>query len=156
MNQKDIPTLEDQINNLQTQLLFGDGETEEYSTLVKNFETLYNLKLKQDGTFAEREAAITRERELNQKETGTFAEREAAEARKLELKQREEGTYSEKAAVDAKQLELMIAEAQLESNRTISKKDWLTAGVTIGSLLLIMGYEQTHVLSSKALGFVKR
>lgn len=43
-----------------------------------------------------------------------------------------------------------------ERSSQISKDTWITAGTNLLGILLIISYEHSHVMTSKALPFVKR
>ena len=42
------------------------------------------------------------------------------------------------------------------TKRMIQPKEWLSAGVTVGSLLLILNYEKTDVITSKGFSIVSK
>jgi hypothetical protein len=52
------------------------------------------------------------------------------------------------------QLEKLHKMKVAERPDRVSKDVWVTAGVNLAGILIIIGYEQTHVIASKAVGFV--
>lgn len=125
---KTFRTLEEQIENVHSQLSFGDFHTEEGSRLVQNFEVLYSLQLKEQAAQLDRS-------KLN------------LDFDRLEI---------EKERLNLDRLELKVRELEIEAARKLNPNTILSSVVSLAGILMILGYEQTHVLTSKALGFIPR
>ncbi len=111
MTDEESTTLDDQLRNANDQLIIGDLDSEAYTVMVKNYEVLYNLKLK----------------ELSQ-----------------------ENEYR------LKKLELALQEMTLEKEKKLNPNVWINAGASLLGIIMILSYEHTHVLTTKALGFVPK
>lgn len=57
---------------------------------------------------------------------------------------------------EIKERELDIKEEELNLKRSVSKETWAIIGANIAGILILIGYERANIVTSKALGFVKK
>lgn len=63
---------------------------------------------------------------------------------------------SDEYAKHVSQLSKLYALKENPSDKRVSPDTWVTAGAYLLGIIVIVGYERTHVVTSKAMAFIKK
>lgn len=126
------PTLNDAIDRALESLATYNPESDTYATVVDQLTKLYQMKkIENDCALKHKELIIQENKVL---------EEIVLDGKNLHLKDRE---------LDQKQEEL-------DNFNRVSMTTWATIGANIIGIVAIMSHERTHIIATKALGFVSK
>lgn len=156
------------IDRLLVQMSKSSSDSEEYAKLVNQLVKLYHMKeieynfhlkeLEIDKAHKELDSKMKfSEIELHNKRTeikntAKFRQNEIAlKGRELDLKTRETDVKCE-----LNDVEIGLKRKQIDLLDRVSLDTWVIVGANLLGILVIIGYERTNVLTSKALSFLSK
>ena len=137
-------SLEEVIDNHQTQMVGVDAYSSEYIQMMKDLSVLYKLQSEE------------RVSEQKQKEFDLKVKEFQLKEEELEFKREHERNESYYKAKDynLKEAELLIKQADLERRGKISPDTVIMVAGNLAGILLILNFEKVGVVTSKAMGLL--
>ena len=137
-------SLEEVIDNHQTQMVGVDAYSSEYIQMMKDLSVLYKLQSEE------------RVSEQKQKEFDLKVKEFQLKEEELEFKREHERNESYYKAKDynLKEAELLIKQADLERRGKISPDTVIMIAGNLAGILLILNFEKVGVVTSKAMGLL--
>ena len=137
-------SLEEVIDNHQTQMVGVDAYSSEYIQMMKDLSVLYKLQSEE------------RVSEQKQKEFDLKVKEFQLKEEELEFKrehERNESTYKAKDYT-LKEAEILMKQADLERRGKISPDTVIMVAGNLAGILLILNFEKVGVITSKAMGLL--
>ena len=137
-------SLEEVIDNHQTQMVGVDAYSSEYIQMMKDLSVLYKLRSEE------------RVSEQKQKEFDLKVKEFQLKEEELEFKREHERNESSYKAKDytLKEAEILMKEADLERRGKISPDTVIMVAGNLAGILLILNFEKVGVITSKAMGLL--
>ena len=137
-------SLEEVIDNHQTQMVGVDAYSSEYIQMMKDLSVLYKLRSEE------------RVSEQKQKEFDLKVKEFQLKEEELEFKREHERNESSYKAKDytLKEAEILMKEADLERRGKISPDTVIMVAGNLAGILLILNFEKVGVVTSKAMGLL--
>ena len=137
-------SLEEVIDNHQTQMVGVDAYSSEYIQMMKDLSVLYKLQSEE------------RVSEQKQKEFDLKVKEFQLKEEELEFKREHERNESYYKGKDytLKEAELLIKQADLERRGKISPDTVIMIAGNLAGILLILNFEKVGVVTSKAMGLL--
>ena len=137
-------SLEEVIDNHQTQMVGVDAYSSEYIQMMKDLSVLYKLQSEE------------RVSEQKQKEFDLKVKEFQLKEEELEFKREHERNESSYKAKDytLKEAEILMKEADLERRGKISPDTVIKVAGNLAGILLILNFEKVGVVTSKAMGLL--
>ena len=137
-------SLEEVIDNHQTQMVGVDAYSSEYIQMMKDLSVLYKLQSEEQVS------------EQKQKEFDLKVKEFQLKEEELEFKREHERNESYYKAKDytLKEEEILIKQADLERRGKISPDTVIMIAGNLAGILLILNFEKVGVVTSKAMGLL--
>ena len=137
-------SLEEVIDNHQTQMVGVDAYSSEYIQMMKDLSVLYKLQSEE------------RLSEQKQKEFDLKVKEFQLKEEELEFKREHERNESSYKAKDytLKEAEILMKQADLERRGKISPDTVIMVAGNLAGILLILNFEKVGVVTSKAMGLL--
>ena len=137
-------SLEEVIDNHQTQMVGVDAYSSEYIQMMKDLSVLYKLQSEE------------RVSEQKQKEFDLKVKEFQLKEEELEFKREHERNESSYKAKDytLKEAEILMKQADLERRGKISPDTVIMVAGNLAGILLILNFEKVGVVTSKAMGLL--
>ena len=137
-------SLEEVIDNHQTQMVGVDAYSSEYIQMMKDLSVLYKLRSEE------------RVSEQKQKEFDLKVKEFQLKEEELEFKREHERNESSYKAKDytLKEAEILMKQADLERRGKISPDTVIMVAGNLAGILLILNFEKVGVVTSKAMGLL--
>ena len=137
-------SLEEVIDNHQTQMVGVDAYSSEYIQMMKDLSVLYKLQSEE------------RVSEQKQKEFDLKVKEFQLKEEELEFKREHERNESSYKAKDytLKEAEILMKQADLERRGKISPDTVIMVAGNLTGILLILNFEKVGVVTSKAMGLL--
>lgn len=137
-------SLEEVIDNHQTQMVGVDAYSSEYIQMMKDLSVLYKLQSEE------------RVSEQKQKEFDLKVKEFQLKEEELEFKREHERNESSYKAKDytLKEAEILMKQADLERRGKISPDTVIMVAGNLAGILLILNFEKVGVITSKAMGLL--
>lgn len=137
-------SLEEVIDNHQTQMVGVDAYSSEYIQMMKDLSVLYKLQSEE------------RVSEQKQKEFDLKVKEFQLKEEELEFKREHERNESSYKAKDytLKEAEILMKQADLERRGKISPDTVIMIAGNLAGILLILNFEKVGVVTSKAMGLL--
>lgn len=137
-------SLEEVIDNHQTQMVGVDAYSSEYIQMMKDLSVLYKLRSEE------------RVSEQKQKEFDLKVKEFQLKEEELEFKREHERNESSYKAKDytLKEAEILMKQADLERRGKISPDTVIMVAGNLAGILLILNFEKVGVITSKAMGLL--
>ena len=137
-------SLEEVIDNHQTQMVGVDAYSSEYIQMMKDLSVLYKLQSEEQVS------------EQKQKEFDLKVKEFQLKEEELEFKREHERNESSYKAKDytLKEAEILMKQADLERRGKISPDTVIMVAGNLAGILLILNFEKVGVVTSKAMGLL--
>ena len=137
-------SLEEVIDNHQTQMVGVDAYSSEYIQMMKDLSVLYKLQSEEQVS------------EQKQKEFDLKVKEFQLKEEELEFKREHERNESYYKAKDynLKEAEILMKQADLERRGKISPDTVIMIAGNLAGILLILNFEKVGVVTSKAMGLL--
>ena len=137
-------SLEEVIDNHQTQMVGVDAYSSEYIQMMKDLSVLYKLQSEEQVS------------EQKQKEFDLKVKEFQLKEEELEYKREHERNESSYKAKDytLKEAEILMKQADLERRGKISPDTVIMVAGNLAGILLILNFEKVGVVTSKAMGLL--
>ena len=137
-------SLEEVIDNHQTQMVGVDAYSSEYIQMMKDLSVLYKLRSEEQVS------------EQKQKEFDLKVKEFQLKEEELEFKREHERNESSYKAKDytLKEAEILMKQADLERRGKISPDTVIMVAGNLAGILLILNFEKVGVITSKAMGLL--
>ena len=137
-------SLEEVIDNHQTQMVGVDAYSSEYIQMMKDLSVLYKLRSEEQVS------------EQKQKEFDLKVKEFQLKEEELEFKREHERNESSYKAKDytLKEAEILMKQADLERRGKISPDTVIMVAGNLAGILLILNFEKVGVVTSKAMGLL--
>ena len=137
-------SLEEVIDNHQTQMVGVDAYSSEYIQMMRDLSVLYKLRSEEQVS------------EQKQKEFDLKVKEFQLKEEELEFKREHERNESSYKAKDytLKEAEILMKQADLERRGKISPDTVIMVAGNLAGILLILNFEKVGVVTSKAMGLL--